>query len=98
MKSFVGLFGSTAVFGLSICVIYWFSSHDRGGALLLGFMCVALTFAAGYAFLAEKDSALEGDDRDLKHREAACEDITIVTKESPWPALLASPSCPLSWP
>lgn len=89
MKSFVGFFGSTAVFAVSICIIYWFSSHDRGGALLLGFMCVALSFAAGYAFFTEKNAALEGDDRDLKHREAAGEDITIVTKESPWPLTLA---------
>lgn len=89
MKSFVGLFISTAVFAVAICVIYWYSSHDRGGALLLGFMCVALTFAAGYAFLAEKNAALEGDDPELRHKDAAGEDVTIVTKESPWPFLLA---------
>jgi hypothetical protein len=89
MKAFVGLFASTALFAVSICVIYWYSSHDRGGALLLGFMCVALAFASGYAFLAEKNAALEGDDPKLQHKEAAGEDVTIVTKESPWPIVLA---------
>lgn len=89
MKTFVGFFGATAVFAVSICVVYWFASHDRGGALLLGFMCVALAFAAGYAFFAEKNAALEGDEPQLQHKEAAGEDITIVTKESPWPVLLA---------
>lgn len=89
MKAFVALFASTALFALSICVIYWYSSHDRGGALLLGFMCVALAFAAGYAFITEKNAAFEGDDPHLQHEEAAGEDVTIVTKESPWPAVLA---------
>jgi Cytochrome c oxidase subunit IV len=94
MKPFVGLFASTALFAVSICVIYWFSSHDRGGALLLGFMCIALAFAAAYAFYSEKNAALEGDDPNLQHKEAAGEDITIVTKESPWPLILA---CSIVW-
>ena len=89
MKTFVGMFASTSLFALAICVIYWYSSHDRAGALLLGFMCVALAFAAGYAFYAEKRAALEGDDPALQHKDAAGEDVTIVTKETPWPVLLA---------
>jgi hypothetical protein len=52
-------------------------------------MCVGLAFAAGYAFLGEKNAALEGDDPKLQHKEAAGEDVTIVTKESPWPIVLA---------
>jgi hypothetical protein len=89
MKTFVGLFASTSLFAVSICVIYWYSSHDRAGALLLGFMCVGLAFASAYAFLGEKHAALEGDDPQLQHKDAAGEDVTIVTKESPWPLLLA---------
>ena len=89
MKTFVGLFASTALFAVASCVIYWYSSHDRTGALLLGLMCIALTFAAGYAFLAEKNAALEGDDPNLQHKAATGEDVTIVTKESPWPIILA---------
>ena len=89
MKTLVGLFASSALFGLCACVVYWFSSHDRGGALLLGFMTVALSWAAGYAFVAERGAKLAGDDPQLQHKERAGEAVTLVTKESPWPFLLA---------
>lgn len=89
MKTYIGLFMSTAVFSVSISIIYWFSSHDYFGALLLGFMFCALTFAAGYALLAERESYLDGDDNQLQHKEVAGEDVGIFTKESSWPPLLA---------
>lgn len=89
MKTFVGLFLSSAAFGAAISIVYWFASHEYAGTLLLGFMAMALTFAAGFAFMAERNASLEGDDPQLMHKEAAGEDLGIVTKESPWPILLA---------
>jgi hypothetical protein len=89
VKTFVGLFGSSSVFALVICIIYWFSSHEYAGTLFLGFMCCALAFAAGYALLAEREGQLAGDDGQLNHKERAGEDVGIVTKETPWPVLLA---------
>jgi hypothetical protein len=89
MKTLVSLFLSSSAFGASICAVYWFSSHDRGGSLLLGFMSIGLAWAAGYAILAERHSNLAGDDPELRHGERAGEDVGIVTKESPWPACLA---------
>lgn len=89
MKTLVSLFLSSSAFGASICAVYWFSSHDRGGALLLGFMSIGLAWAAGYAIVAERNARLAGDDPQLQHKERAGEDVGIVTKESAWPACLA---------
>jgi Cytochrome c oxidase subunit IV len=89
VKTFVGLFGSSALFSLAICIVYWFSSHEYAGTLFLGFMCCALAFAAGYAMLAERQGSIAGDDGTLNQKDRAGEDVGIVTKETPWPPLLA---------
>lgn len=89
MKTFVGLFLSSAAFALAICIVYWFASHEYAGTLFLGFMCCALSFAAGYAMIAERNAHLAGDDPQLQQKEAAGEDLGIFTKESAWPAVLA---------
>ncbi len=89
MITFVGLFGSSAAFGGTIALIYWYASHDYAGTFMLGFMFCGLTFASGYAFLAEGHARLAGDDPDRQHKATAGEDVGIVTKESPWPAALA---------
>jgi cytochrome c oxidase subunit IV len=89
MKTFVGLFMSSAIFAAAISIVYWFASHEYAGTLFLGFMCCALGFAAGYAMLFEREANLAGDDPEALQREAAGEDVGIVTKETPWPALLA---------
>lgn len=89
MKTFAGLFGSSAAFALAICIVYWFASHEYAGTLFLGFMCCALAFAAGYAMFFERDAHLAGDDSQLHQKEAAGEDVGIFTKETPWPVLLA---------
>ena len=89
MKTFVALFGSSSLFGMAASAVYWFSSHDRGGSLLLGFMCIGLAWAAGYAAIAERESNLAGDDPHLAHVDRAGEEVTLITKESPWPICLA---------
>ncbi len=88
MKTFIGLFGSSAAFAAAISIIYWFASHEYAGTLLLGFMCCALAFAAGYAMISERSAHLAGDEAQF-HKEAAGEDVGIFTKESPWPLALA---------
>ncbi|HKU66700.1 MAG TPA: cytochrome c oxidase subunit 4 [Candidatus Baltobacteraceae bacterium] len=89
MKTFVALFLSSAGFAAAAAIVYWFASHEYAGTLFLGFMCCALAFAAGYAIIFERGAKLAGDDPDLRQREAAGEDVGIVTKESAWPPLLA---------
>ena len=89
MKTFVALFISSATFSASVCTIYWYSSHEYAGLLLLGLMTLAMSFAAGYAFLAERESHLAGDNPQMTHQQAAGEDLGIVTKESAWPIVVA---------
>jgi hypothetical protein len=71
MKTFVGLFMSSAIFAAAISIVYWFASHEYAGTLFLGFMCCALGFAAGYAMLFEREANLAGDDPEALQREAA---------------------------
>lgn len=89
MKTFVILFLSSGVFGGAICIIYWFASHEYAGTMELAFMTCALSFAAGYAMLAERGAHLTGDSKKMSHKEAAGEDLGIFTKESAWVPVLA---------
>jgi uncharacterized membrane protein YdfJ with MMPL/SSD domain len=90
VKSFVGLFGIAALFGLVIAVTYFFVAHEEGaGTALLGVMATALTFAAGYAVLAERDANVEGDDPNQSSEEVAGDDLGVFTVASPWPILIA---------
>lgn len=89
MKTFVGLFLSSAGFAAAAAIVYWYASHEYAGTFMLGFMFCALTFAAGYAMIAERNAHLAGDDPELDQKEAAGEDVGIFTKETAWPGLLA---------
>jgi hypothetical protein len=89
MKTFITLFLSSATFGAVAAIVYWFSSREIIGTLLLGLMALGLSFAAGYALLAERNANLPGDDETMQHKETAGEDLGIFTKESAWPILLA---------
>lgn len=88
MKTFAGLFLSSATFGLSIAIVYWFSSREIAGTFLLGFMMIAFFWVAGYSYIAERASNLAGD-RDIDPAAAAGEDVGIFTKSTPWPFFLA---------
>ncbi len=88
MKTFVGLFLSSATFSAAICIVYWFSSHEKAGTFLLGFMMLAFCWAAGYSYISEKETHLVGD-RSIDPSQAAGEDVGIFTKFTPWPFLLA---------
>jgi hypothetical protein len=90
VKSFVGLFGIAALFGLAIAVTYWFVAHqEAAGTALLGFMFAALAFATGYAVLAERDANLEGDNPCETNEAVAGTDLGIFTTETPYPILIA---------
>ncbi|MGA7747445.1 MAG: hypothetical protein WCA52_10615 [Candidatus Aquilonibacter sp.] len=62
MKTFVGLWASSATFGVVIAAVYYIWSHgELAGTILLGVMALGLTFAAGYAIVAEREANLSGD-------------------------------------
>lgn len=89
MKTGVGLFVSSALFGIAIATAYWFSSHHPGGTILLGLMAAALAFATVWSMAAEREADLDGDDPQMRQSDAAGEDLGIFTTASAWPILLA---------
>jgi hypothetical protein len=83
------LFVSSAAFGIAIAVAYWFSAHNPDGAVLLGLMAVALVFAAGYMFVAERAARLVGDRANASNADASGERLGVFTVASPWPIVVA---------
>jgi hypothetical protein len=89
VRTGVGLFVSSALFGIAIATIYWFSSHHYGGTILLGLMATALAFATVWSIAAEREADLDGDDPKMRQSDAAGEDLGIFTTASAWPILMA---------
>jgi len=83
------LFVSSASFGVAIAVVYWFSSRNLDGTFLLGLMAAALTFAAGYMYVAEREARLIGDRGDATNADAAGERLGTFTTGTPWPPTIA---------
>ncbi|MGB8798444.1 MAG: cytochrome c oxidase subunit 4 [Candidatus Aquilonibacter sp.] len=90
MKTFVGLWASSATFGVVIAAVYYIWSHgELAGTILLGVMALGLTFAAGYAIVAEREANLSGDRACDNNQTARGEDLGVFTTQSAWPILLA---------
>lgn len=89
MKTGVGLFISSGLFGFAIAIAYWFSSHHYGGAIFLGLIGVGLSVATIYAIAAEREANLSGDDPNISQATAAGENLGIFTTASAWPILTA---------
>lgn len=80
----------SAAFGAAIAIAYFFLAHEEGaGTALLGFMGGALTFAALYAVVAERDADLPGDYPYESGDKVTGEDLGIFTTETPYPILIA---------
>lgn len=90
MKSYVAVFGVSALFALGIVIVYWFvADREAAGTLLLGIMVVALAFATTYAITAERYAKPEGDDPDPDDAKWAGDDLGVCTPRSAWPILVA---------
>jgi Flp pilus assembly protein TadB len=90
VKTFVGLFVSSAAFGLVILIAYWFvSKEETAGSILLGIMTAALAFAALYALIAERHAHVDGDGEELTPSDVTGEDLGVYTTHSAYPFLLA---------
>ena len=102
MKSVVGLFLSSAAFGFIIAVTYWRVAHEEAtGTILLGIMTAALSFAASYAIIAERNATLDGDNATMTNEAATGEDLGVFTTSSTWPILIAASAaiglCGIPW-
>jgi hypothetical protein len=90
VKTFVWLFAVAALFGLVVDIVYWFSSRvEPAGVALLSIMTIALTWAALYANVAERNANLSGDRPNERHEDVAGEEIEIFATASPYPILIA---------
>lgn len=90
MRTFVAIFLISAAFGAAIAISYFFFAHEEGaGTALLGFMAAALTFAALYAVVAERDADLAGDYPNETSSEVTGDDLGVFTTETPYPILIA---------
>lgn len=89
MKTGVGLLISSAIFAIGISLIYGFLTHDPPGTILLGIMAFALTIAAGYIVVAEREARLIGDRADGTNEEVAGESVGTFTFRSTWPLVLS---------
>ena len=79
------LFISSATFSVAIAAAYWLTSREITGTFLLGFMAFALSFAAGYMIVAEKDADLWGDDGNATMADAADQVVGTYSIRSPLP-------------
>jgi hypothetical protein len=83
------LFVSSALFGIAIAVVYWYSSHDPTGTMLLGLMAAALIFAAGFMLVAEREADLAADKPRAAPSDEAGMNVGTFTLRSPWPIVAA---------
>ena|SRR6185437_12684476 len=91
MKTFVGLFSIAGAFGAAIAVAYYFVAHEETvGTAMLAVMTAALVLCAGYAVVAERAAALEGDEATATPADAAGDDLGIFTTQSAYPILAAT--------
>jgi hypothetical protein len=89
MTTGLRLFLSSAGFALAIALVYGFTTHDPTGTVLLAIMTFALTFAAWYMRVAEREAALWGDAGAATMHDAAGESVGIYTTRSVLPIGLA---------
>ena len=82
------VFLSSMAFGLAVSALYWFTTYDKVGTILLGLFGAGFAFVAGYLFVIRGKSRLDGDEQRAP-AELAGETIGVFSLESPWPILLA---------
>jgi Cytochrome c oxidase subunit IV len=97
MKSGIVLFISSAIFGVSIAAVYWLSSRDPAGTVLLAVMAAALVFGACYMLLAERHADLSGDRPEASPGDERGVRIGIFTTRSPWTILCAAGGALIVW-
>jgi hypothetical protein len=94
MKIATRVFISSMSFGIVVAIIYWFTSHEPDGTILLGLFAAGFAFVVGYLLVIRPKSELDGDmQRDP--RSMAGERIGVFSTESPWPVILALSSAAL---
>lgn len=82
------LFISSMTFGLVVAIIYWTTTKENVGTVLLGLFGGGFAFVTVYLISIRGKTRLDGDEERLP-AELAGERIGVFSLESPWPVLLA---------
>jgi hypothetical protein len=82
------MFISSMTFGLVVAAIYWWTTRENVGTVLLGLFGAGFAFVAAYLISIRGKTRLDGDE-ERAPAELAGERIGVFSLESPWPVLLA---------
>ncbi|GAC1660133.1 MAG: hypothetical protein NVS4B13_07860 [Candidatus Elarobacter sp.] len=82
------VFVSSMTVGLAVAALYWFTTRESVGTILLGLLGTGFAFVAGYLFVIRGKARVDGDEQRAP-AELAGETIGVFSLESPWPVLLA---------
>jgi hypothetical protein len=82
------LFLSSMTFGLVVAALYWATTKEMVGTVLLGLFGGGFAFVAAYLITIRRKTRLDGDE-ERAPAELAGERIGVFSLESPWPVLLA---------
>ena len=82
------MFLSSTTFGLVVAAVYWLTTRENVGTILLGLFGAGFAFVSGYVRVIQPKTRLDGDAQHAPS-ELAGETIGVFSLESPWPILLA---------
>jgi cytochrome c oxidase subunit IV len=82
------VFLSSMTFGVAVAALYWFTTHENVGTILLGLFGAGFAFVAAYLIVIRPKTRLDGDEQRAP-AELAGETIGVFSLESPWPIVLA---------
>lgn len=88
MTTTATVFLSSLSFGAVLAVLYFFTTREVVGTLLLGIFAAGFAFVFSYLWVTRRRVPLDGDGT-LQPADLAGERIGIYSVESPWPILLA---------
>jgi Cytochrome c oxidase subunit IV len=88
MTTALRVFLSSMAFGLGVAALYWLTTHENVGTILLGLFGAGFAFVAGYLFVIRGKARVDGDEQRAP-AELAGETIGVFSLESPWPVILA---------
>lgn len=82
------MFLSSMTFGLVVAAVYYFTTWEKVGTILLGLFGAGFAFVAAYLRVIKPKTRLDGDEQRAPS-ELAGETIGVFSLESPWPIVLA---------
>ena len=84
----IRLFAFAMAFGLFLAAVYWFDTRHAAGTVFLAMMGLGFIWVTSYLFVSRQETQYDGDE-ERAPSELAGEQIGVVSRESPWPIVLA---------